>query len=117
MRAPVRFLVPVVAVALLSGCAAPVADEGSNPLSDVEKVIDLIPWAKSVAADADANTVLERIEEIKAGLPSLDIPAATRTDIERRLSEVGDAVRADPSDAAAHVAELNTILAEVAAAL
>ena len=117
MRAHARLVVPLLAVALLSGCAAPGAEGGSNPLSDVEKVIDLIPWAKSVAADADANVVIQRIEEIKAGLPSLDIPASTRTDIERRLAELGDAVQADPSDAAAHVAELNAILADIAAAL
>ena len=117
MRTHARLIVPVLAAALLSGCAVPVAGEASNPLSDVEKVIDLIPWAKSVAADADANVVIQRIEEIKAGLPSLDIPAATRTEIERRLAELSDAVMADPSDAAAHVTELNAILTDIAAAL
>lgn len=117
MRTHARLIVPVLAVALLSGCAAPGAGEGSNPLSDVEKVIDLIPWAKSVAADADANTVAQRIEEIKAGLPSLDIPPATRTEIERRLAELSAAVRANPSDAEAHVTELNAILTDIAAAL
>lgn len=117
MRTPARLLVPVLAVALLSACAVPGPGEGSNPLSDAEKIVDLIPWAKSVAADADANVVVQRIEEIKVGLPSLDIPAATRTEVERRLAELGDAVQTDPSDAAAHVAELNAILTDIAAAL
>lgn len=116
MRTPARLIVPVLAVALLSGCALP-ADEESIPLSDVQKVIDLIPWAKSVAADADANVVIERIEQIKAGLPSLDVPEATRTEIERRLAELSDAVAVDPSDAATHVEELNEILTQIAGAL
>ena len=111
-------IVPALSLALLlSGCTAPVAGEDSDPASDLQQVIDLIPWAKSVAADADANVVAERIEQITAGLPTLDIAPATRAELERRLVQLGDAVRQDPSDAAAHVTELNAILAELAAAL
>lgn len=109
-------IVPVLAVALLSGCAAPGAD-GANPLSEVEKVIDLIPWAKQVAADANPDAVVEKIEEIKAGLPDVNLPAETKADIEKRLTELGDAVAADPSAVAEHATELNAIIAEITAAL
>ena len=73
---------PLLVVALLGGCAAPAPDQG--PLKDLESVIDLIPWAKSVAADASADQLTARIAEITAGLPSLDIPDATRTEVESR---------------------------------
>ncbi|WP_091705859.1 hypothetical protein [Microbacterium sp. cf046] len=103
-------------VVLLGGCAGP-ADGGSNPIEDFEKVIDLIPWAKSIAADATAEQVTARIAEITAGLPSLDITDAERSAIETKLTALSDAVAANPSDTAAHAAELNAIVDEVKAAV
>ena len=107
---------PFVLVAVLAGCAVP-ADAPSNPLNDLEKVIDLIPWAKSVAAEATAEQVTARIAEATAGLPSLDIPEATRSEIESRLTALSAAVSADPGKMAAHANELNAILDEIKAAV
>ena len=108
--------IPLLLVVLLSGCAGPAGDQGSNPLKDLEGVVDLIPWAKSVAADATAEQLTARVDEVIAGLPSLDIPEATRADLEARLTALGAAVAADPANAA-HVAELNAIIDEVKAAV
>jgi hypothetical protein len=109
--------IPLLLVVLLSGCAGPAADQGANPLKDLEGVVDLIPWAKSVASDATAEQVTARVDEVIAGLPSLDIPEATRADLEARLTALGAAVAADPANAAAHVAEINAIIDEVKAAV
>jgi len=78
MRKPAIIVVPLLVAAFLSGCAAPAPGQGTNPLKDLESVIDLIPWAKSIAADASAEQVTARILEISVGLPSLDISDATR---------------------------------------
>ena len=110
-------VVPLLLAALLTGCAGTAADDGSNPLKDFEKVIDLIPWAKSIAADASAEQLTARIAEITAGLPSLDISDAERTAIEARLKALSDALAADPNNPAVHVAELNAIIDEVKAAV
>jgi hypothetical protein len=116
MRKPAMIVVPLIVVALLGGCA-PVPDQGTNPLNELDKVFDLIPWAKSVAADTSTQQLTARVGEIRAGLPSLDIPAATRTDIEARLNELTESLLADPTSAGAHASELNAILDEIRAAL
>lgn len=110
-------VVPLLFAALLSGCAVPAPDQSTNPLKDLDSAIDLIPWAKSVAADASAEQLTARIAEISAGLPSVNLADATKTDVQNRLSALGEAVAADPSNAAAHVAELNGIIDEIAAAV
>jgi len=117
MRKPALIVAPLLLAAMLGGCAAPGAEPGSNPLNDIEKVIDLIPWAKSIAADASADELTGRIAEITAGLPARDIPEATRTEIQDQLKALDAAVCADPGNAAAHVSELNAILDDVKAAL
>lgn len=117
MSKPTMAVVPLPIAALLGGCTAPVPDLGDNPVEDLQNVIDLVPWAKSVAADASADQLTARISEITAGLPSLDIPDATRTETESQLKALSAAVLADPSNAAAHAAELNAIIDEIKAAL
>jgi hypothetical protein len=104
---------PIVLAAVLSGCAVPVPDPSSNPLTDV---IDLIPWAKSVGADATAQELTARIEEVTAGLSSLDVSDSERSELESRLSQLGQAIADDPADVAVHAAELNAILADIRAA-
>jgi len=117
MRKPAMIVVPLILVVLLGGCATPMPGQGTNPLNDLEKVVDLIPWAKSVAAGASAEQLTARVAEISAALPSLDIPQATRADIEARLGELTASVLADPSNAGSHASELNAILDEIRAAL
>ena len=117
MRWRAGVIVPLLLAVLLSGCAGPAADQGSNPLKDLEGVVDLIPWANSVASDATAEQLTARVEEITAGLPSLDIPDATRADIKARLTALSSAVAADPANVATHIAELNAIIDEVKAAV
>ena len=73
MRKPALVVVPLLLAALLGGCAAGSDEPPSDPVSDLEKVIDLIPWAKSIAADASADELTARITEITADLGSLDI--------------------------------------------
>ena len=109
-------VVPLLLAVLLSGCAGPVVDQGSNPLKDLEGVVDLIPWAKSIASDASAEQLTARIAAISAGIPSLDISDTTRADIEARLKKLSEALAADPANAAAQVGELNAIIDEVRAA-
>lgn len=110
-------VVPLLAAVLLTACAGPTADGGPQPLDGFEKVIDLIPWAKSIAADASAEQLTARIAEISAGLPSLEIDDATRTDIQNRLTSLSASLAADPGSASAHVDELNAIIDEVRAAV
>ena len=117
MRKPAVVAVPLLLVVLLSGCAGPDGEQGSNPLKDFEGVVDLIPWAKSIGSDATAEQLTARVDEIVTGLPSLDIPDAARADLEARVKALGEAVKADPADTAAHVAELNAIIDEVKAAV
>jgi len=117
MRKPAVVAVPLLLVVLLSGCAGPAGEQGPDPLKDLEGIVDLIPWAKSIAGDATAEQLTARVDEIIAGLPSLDIPEAARADIEARVKTLGEAVKADPADTAAHVAELNAIIDEVKAAV
>ena len=64
----------------------------------IRDVIDIIPWAKSIAADASANELTARIAEISAGIPTLDIPDAARTEIEDKLKALKAAVLADPGN-------------------
>lgn len=117
MRKSALVSVPLLLVVLLSGCAGPGADQASNPLKDLEGVVDLIPWAKSIASDATAEQLTARVDEITAGLSSLQIPDATRADIEARLKALSAGVAADPANVAAHVTELNAIIDEVKAAV
>src|SRR5687768_7247621 len=101
MSRPAIVVVPVLLAALLGGCAVSPAEQPSNPIQDM---IDLIPWAKSVAADATADELAARIAEISAGLPALDISDAERTAIEDKLKALDAAIRAEPSDGAQHAA-------------
>ena len=117
MSKPRMAVVPLLIAALLGGCTAPVPDLGDNPVDDLQNVIELIPRAESVAADAGTDQLTARISEITAGLPSLDIPDATRTEVESRLKALGIAVLADPPEAAAHATDLNAIIDEVKVAL
>jgi hypothetical protein len=102
-----------VLTAMLSGCAVPVPDPSSNPLTEV---IDLIPWAKSVGADATAQELTARIAEVTAGLSSLDVSDSVRAELQARLTTLGAAIAADPADVDAHAAELNAILDDIRAA-
>ena len=113
MRKPSWLIAPLLLVALLGGCAVPVPAASSNPVSDL---IDLIPWAKSVAGDATAQELQARIAEITARLFELDISEAKRAEVAARLQTLGAAVVAEPADSAAHAAELNAILDELRAA-
>jgi hypothetical protein len=117
MRKPAVVAVPLLLVVLLSGCAGPAGEQGPNPLKDLEGVVDLIPWAKSIAGDATAEQLTARVDEIMAGLPSLDIPDSARADVEARVTALSEAVKGDPADTAAHVAELNAIIDDVKAAV
>jgi hypothetical protein len=117
MSKPTMAVVPLLIAALLGGCTAPVPDLSDNSVEDLQNVIDLIPWAKSVAGDASTDQLSARIAEITAGLPSLDIPDATRTEVGSRLKVLSAAVLADPSNAAAHATELNAIIDEMKAAV
>jgi hypothetical protein len=107
------FVAPILLVVLLGGCTVPAPDPSSNPLTDV---IDLIPWAKSVAGDASAQELTARIAEVTAGLSSLDVSDSERAELQGRLSQLGQAIAADPADVAAHAAELNAILEDIRAA-
>ena len=113
MRKPPWLIAPLLLVAMLGGCAMPVPAASSNPVSDL---IDLIPWAKSVAGDATAQELQARIAEITARLPELDISEAKRAEVAGRLQKLGAALVAEPTDAASHAAELNAILDELKAA-
>ncbi len=110
MRKPSWLIAPLLLVAMLGGCAVPVPAASSNPVSDL---IDLIPWAKSVASDATAQELESRIAEITARLPELDISEAKRAEVAARLQTLGAAIVADQADSAAHAAELNAILDEL----
>ena len=114
MNRPAIVVVPVLVAALLGGCAVSPAEQPANPVQDL---IDIIPWAKSVAADATADELTARIAEITARLPTLDISDARRAEIERKLKALDAAIRADPSNLAAHATELNAILDEIKTAL
>jgi len=114
MRKPPWLIAPLLLVAMVGGCAVPVPAASSNPVSDL---IDLIPWAKSVAGDATAQELEARIAEITERLPELDISEAKRAEVAARLQALGAAVVAEPTDTAAHAAELNAILDELKAAV
>ena len=114
MRKPSRLIAPLLLVAMLGGCAVPVPAASSNPVSDL---IDLIPWAKSVAGYATAQELEARIAEITARLPELDISEAKRAEVADRLQTLGAAIAAEPTDTAAHAAELNAILDELRTAV
>jgi len=114
MRKPSWLIAPLLLVAMLGGCAMPVPAASSNPVSDL---IDLIPWAKSVAGTATAQEIEARIAEITARLPELDISDAKRAEVAGQLQTLGAAVVAEPADTAAHAAELNAILGELKAAV
>ena len=114
MNRPAIVVVPLLLVSLLGGCAVSPAEQPSNPIQDL---IDIIPWTKSVAADASADELTARIAEITAGLPTLDIWDAKRAEIEGKLRAMDAAIRADPSNLAAHATELNGILDEIKTAL
>ena len=79
-------------------------------------LIDLIPWAKSVAGDATAQELQARIAEITTRLPELDSSEAKRAEVASRLQTLGAAIVANPADSAARAAELNAILDELKAA-
>ena len=114
MRKPAWLIAPLLLVAILGGCAGPEPAVSSNPVGDL---IDLIPWAKSVAGDATAQEIEVRIAEIMAWLPELDISEAKRGEVAATLQTLGAAVVAEPADSAAHAAELNVILDELRAAV
>ena len=114
MNRPAIVVVPVLLAALLGGCTVSPAEQPANPVQDL---IDIIPWAKSVAADATADELTARIAEITAGLPTIDISDAKRAEIEGKLRAMDAAIRADPSNLAAHATELNAILDEIKAVI
>jgi hypothetical protein len=114
MKRPAIVIVPVLLAALLGGCAVSPTQQTDNPIQDL---IDIIPWVKSVAADASADELTARIAELTAGLPALDISDAERAEIEGKLRALDAAIRADPSNPAAYATELNAILDQVKTAL
>jgi hypothetical protein len=114
MKRPAIVIVPVLLATLLGGCAL---SPGAQPDIPLQDLVDLIPWAKSVAADASADELTARIAEITAGLPTLDISDAGRAEIEGKLRALDAAIRADPSNPATHATELNAILDQVKTAL
>jgi hypothetical protein len=103
-------IAPIVLAGMISGCAVPAPNASSNPLTEV---IDLIPWANSVAGDATAQKITARLAEATAGLSSLDISEAERAELQARLTSLGEAIAADPADIDAHAAELNAILDDI----
>ena len=99
---------------MLGGCAVPVPAASSNAVSDL---IDLIPWAKSVAGNATAQELEARVAEVAARLSELDISDAKRAEVAGRLQTLAATIVADPVDSAAHAAELNVILDDLKAAV
>ena len=91
----------------------PTPDPSSNPVSEL---IDLIPWAKSVAVDASAQELTARIAEVTTRLSTLDVSEAERAELQSRLVALGEAIATDPANVAAHAAELNAILEDIRAA-
>ena len=114
MRKPSWLIAPLLLFGMLSGCAVPVPVASSNPLSDL---IDLIPWAKSVAGTATAQELEARIAEITARLPELNISEAKRAEVAGRLQKLEAAIVTEPVDSANHAAEPNAILDELKAAV
>lgn len=106
-------VLPLVLVAILSGCAAPAADQVSSPLRDM---IDLIPWARDIGDTATTEEVAARIDEIAAELPALGLAYATRRDLEGKLKRLAIDVNAESGNLAEEVAELRAIIDEVKAA-
>ena len=98
---------------MLGGCAVPVPAASSNPVSDL---IDLIPWAKSVAGDASAQELKRGSRRSLRGFLSW----MSRRRSVPRWRQAGrrsaTAIAADPTDVAAHAAELNAILDDIRAA-
>ena len=112
-----RLLVaPLVLAALLSGCAGAPADQGSNPLDDLKKVVELAPWAKSVADNAGAQEVLARVAELQATVSTLDVPQATKDEVAKRLTALSAEVTANPDAGKAAVTELRAIIDQLKAA-
>lgn len=111
-----RFTKPLTAIALaatlaLTGCSAPnVAD---NPLSDV---VDLVPWAQEIADNASVDQVNARIEELKSTLPDLDIPEATKAEVEAKLDQLVTDLQQDASNLPEHIASLQKIVEDLTAA-
>jgi hypothetical protein len=114
MRKPSWLVAPLLLAAMLGGCAVPVPAATDNPVSDL---VDLIPWAKSVAGTATAHEIDARIAEITARLPELDISDAKRAEVAGKLQTLQAAIVAEPADTAAHAAQLNEILDELKAAV
>jgi len=113
-RAPLASL--VLLAAILTGCAAPAAPPADPPSNPLQDVIDLIPWAKSVADDATAADVTARIAELTAALPNLEMTDAARAGITSDLEQLAADVAEHPNDIEAHVAALRAIIADVQAA-
>src|SRR4051794_11396393 len=97
MRMSKLLVMPLVLVALLSGCAVPAPNQVPNP---IQSMIDLIPWAKSVADTASAEDVTARIDEISATLPTLEASQATKNEVAARLTALRAAVVAHPDERA-----------------
>ena len=117
MRADRRLLVvPLVLVALLSGCAGAPADQSSNPLDGLEKIVDIAPWAKSIADGASAREVQARVAELQATLPTLDVPESTRDEVAKRLTALSAELTTNPDAGKAAVTELRAIIDELRAA-
>jgi hypothetical protein len=114
MRMRKLLFVPLMLVTLLSGCAAPAADQGSNSM---QNLIDLIPWAKSVADSATAEEVTTRIDEVIAALPMLAVSQATKDELTARLKTLKSEVVAHPDNRSANAAELRAIIELVRAAV
>jgi hypothetical protein len=117
MRSKRRVLVvPLVLTALLSGCAGAPADRGSNPLDDLKKVVEIAPWAKSIADNASAQEVQARVAELQATLSTLDVPQETKDEAAKRLAALSAELTTNPDAGKAAVTELRAIIGALRAA-
>lgn len=108
---------PLVVAAILAGSVGCAPDQGRNPVDDLVHVVDLIPWARSVADIASAEQLSARIEELRATLPGLDIPDATKAALTARLEALKADAQAHPTEFKANAVKLGTLIEDVKAAV
>jgi hypothetical protein len=120
-----RAVVLLVVLLGLTGCTATAAPAKTTPavaeapsISASSSLDELIAYGRSLSGSTPdlAEAVSEWTQYMSDAVAESDLPTMLRNSVNQDLTKLNADVQAEPSDAAAHLGDLNAILDEIEAA-